>query len=244
MYANKQMLTLRIGQFVHDGNFCVLLLQILLICGVSLITLKMGEKALNSWLCIVAVGMNLFVTKQINLFGLDVTATDSFAVSYLLGLSLIQEFYGRSAARQHVAIAMVVSVFFVGLSFTHLLYTPSQYDVMHPHFAAILSPMPRIMIASLVSFGAVQLLDILFFQWLRLKTAGRWFTLRTGICLILSQLTDTFLFSILGLYGLIENICDVMLLSLIVKGIVIGLSLPFVTIATVVNKKPQKVLGS
>src|SRR5690554_7549504 len=64
-----------------------------------LLTLRLGERALHAWLCVIAVAMNLFVSKQISLFGLEVTATDALAVSYLLGFNLLQEFYGKQVAR-------------------------------------------------------------------------------------------------------------------------------------------------
>lgn len=225
-------------------NVSVLLLQIFLICGVNVISLRMGEKALNSWLCLVAVGMNLFVTKQITLFGLHVTATDSFAVGYFLGLNILQEVYGRSAAKSHMKIALIVCLFFAGLSFTHLLYVPNKFDLMQPHFVYILTPMPRLLLASLMSFFVVQLIDINFFQWLRNKIGSGWLTSRLGISLIFSQIIDTFLFSMIGLYGLIENIFHVMIMSLIVKTITIVFSLLFFPFLILINKNPKTCLGN
>ena len=88
--------------------------------------------------------------------------------------------------------------------------------------------MPRIMIASLFSFIIVQLIDLSFFGFLRKKTEGKFLTGRATLALILSQLLDTLLFSFLGLYGLVENIGHIMLLSLSIKGIVILFSAPFI----------------
>lgn len=191
--------------------------------------------------------MNLFVTKQIKLVGLDVTASDAIAVGYLLGLSLIQEYFGTQAARQHVWISFLCSLGFLGLSYLHLFFTPNQFDMMHPHFDAILSPMPRLIIASLFSFFLIQLVDIAFFQYLRSKTKGRWLTGRAGFCLLISQGLDTVVFSYAGLYGLVENLGDVMVVSFLIKLAVIGLSLPYVAFSKKfgrylerpLNKKPQ-----
>lgn len=219
-------------------NLLPLLLQVFVICGLSVGTLKMGEKALNSWLCLVAVGMNLFVTKQINLFGLHVTAAEALAVGYLLGLSLIQEFYGKKAARQHVYISMLVSIGFLLLSWVHVSYSPNEFDTMQPHFNIILTPLPRIVCASLTSFFVIQLCDIAFFQYLRRRTQGKWLLARTGTCLVLTQVLDTVLFSFLGLYGLVHDLSHVMVVSFIIKLCVIFLSLPFVEVASVFMKKP------
>lgn len=175
--------------------------------------------------------MNLFVLKQINLLGLEVTASESLAVGYLLGLSLIQEFYGRKAARQHVLISMTVSIGFLILAWVHLSYSPNSYDLAHSLYVQLLKPLPRLIGASLLSFLTIQVVDIAFFQYLRQKTQGKWFAGRTGLTLILSQLLDTLLFSFLGLYGLVHNIIHIMIVSFTIKVVVIFFSLPFVQLS-------------
>lgn len=226
-------------------NFYTLLFQIGICCGISLIALRVGEKCLNSWLCLLAVAMNLFVTKQITLLGLDVTASEALAVAYLLGLSLIQEYYGKEAARKHVFTAFLCCVGFLFLTQTHLFFVPNQYDVMHGHFSAILQPIPRLILASMASFFMIQLVDIAFFSFLQYKTNGRHLTIRTGTCLIVSQILDTTIFSYLGLYGLVENLTHVMLVSFVIKTATIFLALPYVSFSKRIisfrQQKPQAV---
>lgn len=225
-------------------NFYTLLFQIGICCGLSLVALRVGEKCLNSWLCLLAVAMNLFVTKQITLLGLDVTASEALAVSYLLGLSLIQEYYGREAARKHVFTAFLCCVGFLFLTQTHLFFHPNKYDMMHGHFEALFKPMPRLILASMVSFFMIQLVDIALFSFLQYKTNGRHLTMRTGMCLVLSQIMDTVIFSYLGLYGLVENLSHVMLVSFAIKTATIFLSLPYVSFSKRIisfKQKPQAV---
>jgi len=229
------MSSLQIGWFVN--NIWILIFQVFAISSISLICLKLGEKSLNSWLCLLAVAMNLFVIKQITLFGMHVTATDAMAVGYLLGLVLIQEYYGTKSARRHVLISFICSFGFVLLSCGHLLYAPSPLDMAHPYFKAILSPMPRLFAASFISFLIIQMVDISIFQWLRKKFNGSWFTGRAGACLIISQILDTVIFSYAGLYKLIPNLWEVMLVSFIVKVIVIILSLPFARLSKNILQK-------
>ena len=208
-------------------NFLVLCIQVLIVCSISLIALRIGEKALNAWLCVVAISMNLFVIKQIKLCGLDVTATDALAVGYVLGLNLIQEYYGRRAAQWHVAISFLCSVGFVGLSYIHLWYIPNQFDTTHAHYAILLDPLPRLLFASLTSFIVIQFLDISLFAYLREKFSKRFLGIRTAISLLASQTLDTFLFRFLGLYGLVHNLWHIIILSLIIKGLIITLCAPF-----------------
>lgn len=209
------------------NNVWILIFQVIVISGISLLCLRLGEKTLNSWLCLLAVAMNLFVIKQITLFGMEVTATDALAVGYLLGLVLIQEYYGTQSARRHVLISFICSFGFLFLSFCQCIYLPNQFDMAHSYFMAILSPMPRLFAASFISFLIIQMVDISIFQWLRKKLNGSWFTGRAGICLVISQVLDTIIFSYAGLYNLVPNLGHVMIVSFIIKIIVIILSLPF-----------------
>ena len=205
-----------------------------------LIALRFGEKCLNSWLCLLAVAMNLFVTKQVTLIGLHVTASEALAVGYLLGLSLIQEYFGTEAARKHVGTAFLCSIGFLLLSQLHLYFQPNEFDSMHGHFVTILKSMPRLITASLLSFFFIQIVDIAFFQFLRIRAKGRHFTARTCICLVCTQVLDTVIFSYCGLYGLVENIEHIMLVSLVIKGATIFLALPYVALSRRFVSSPQK----
>ena len=209
-------------------NLIVLCLHVATICGLTLFALRFGKDFLIAWLCLLAVAMNVFVLKQITLFGLSVTSSDALAVGYLLGLNLIQEFFGHKEAKKCMWIALFISCSFVLLSQIHLLYTPNQFDLSHPHFMFLFRPMPRIIIASLASFLVIQLVDITFFGYLRTQTKGKYLTLRACAALIVSHTLDTILFSFLGLYGLVASVGYIICLSLIVKGVVILLAVPFI----------------
>ncbi len=211
--------------FIH--NSILLLLHTACVSSLTLFALRMGKEALIAWLAFLAITVNFFVLKQITLFGMNVTCSDAHAVGYLLGLNLIQEFFGRNLARKTVWISFYLSLSFVILAQIHLFYQPNSYDYSHSHYKALLTPMPRLLFASLTSFLTVQFFDLTFFAFLRRKTEGRFFILRALLALFLSQLFDTLLFSVLGLYGLIAHLPDVIVFSLIVKWAVILLSVPF-----------------
>ena len=55
---------------------------------------------------------NLFVLKQIHLFGMEVTASDGYAIGSLLGLNVLQEFYGKKEAKQATCICFFFMTFF------------------------------------------------------------------------------------------------------------------------------------
>lgn len=212
-------------------NFALLVFHILLVSALTLYFLRLGKEAMMAWLALLAVTANLFVHKQITLFGLSVTCSDALAVGYLLGSNLIQEFFGREPAKKSIWIAFSLSIAFVLLASVHLNYIPNHFDQTQEHFSILLKPMPRMIGASLFSFLIVQLIDISFFAYLRNKMGGKYLTFRVMMCATCAHGLDTLLFSILGLYGVIASITDVMLFSFSIKCLVTLVASPFVMLS-------------
>lgn len=209
-------------------NHIILFLHVTTICVLTLAALRFGKEMMIAWLSLLVVAMNLFLLKQVTLFGLHVTSSDALGVGYLLGLNLIQEFFGKKEALKSVWISLFIACGFLLLSSIHLAYLPNNYDTTHVHFQSLLQPMPRIICASLFSFLVIQFIDLSFFGFLKVHFQGRFLTMRTTIALLLSQTIDTFLFSYLGLYGLVASVPHIICLSLAIKGIVILFSTPFI----------------
>lgn len=202
-------------------NEALFFLQTLLIIIFAFGALKLGKGALTAWVAIQAVIANLFVLKQIKLFGFDVTASDAFAIGSLLGINFLQEFFSREDANLAAKVCFYFMLFFALVSQLHLLYQPAEFDTTQSAFQILLSPSPRLFLASMGTFLLVQQVDIRFFQFLKKKFSSTSFSTRTAITLLLSQLLDTAIFSFAGLYGLVISIADIIVVSLIIKLIVI-----------------------
>ncbi|MEZ5314699.1 MAG: queuosine precursor transporter [Chlamydiales bacterium] len=209
-------------------NLLLVPIHIAIVCGLTLFTLRFGKEMIITWLSLLVVIMNLFVLKQITFFNLSITPTDALSVGYLLGLNLIQEFFGKKTAHKTVWISLFISVSFVILAQIHLAYLPNSHDLSQTHFIFLLKPLPRLMTASLISFVIVQFFNLAFFRFLQRKMSNKYLTTRTILTLILSQIADTVLFNLIGLYGIIANTHHVILFSLMIKGMIIIFSTPFV----------------
>lgn len=207
--------------FYWAMNEILFFTQTLLIIGFVLGALKLGEAALIAWVAIQALIANIFVLKQITLFGFDVTASDVFAIGSLLGLNFLQEYFSKEKALKATWICFFFMLFFTLVSQLHLLYTPSAFDGSQAAFLTLLSPSPRLLIASMGVFFIVQQVDVHFFAFLRKRLPLVNFAWRTAMALVLSQLLDTFLFSFAGLYGIVASIVDIILMSFVIKLVVI-----------------------
>lgn len=209
-------------------NELLLLAQIIIIAFSTLVALKIGSYALVAFIVIQSILANLFVVKQITLVGLNATASDAFIVGSIFGLQLLQEYFGKSLAQKTVFISFFLLVFYTIVSQIHILYTPAYHDHMHQHFYPILCLMPRIMIASITVYTAASYFDTVLYGFLKRLFQGRYLVIRNSLSIMTSQLIDTVLFSFLGLYGIIDHIGNVILVSYTIKLIVIVITQPFV----------------
>jgi len=195
--------------------------QIVIVIGMGILSLKLGRDALIALFCLQGILANMLILKQITLFSLNVTATDVFTIGSILSLNLIQEYFGKNAAQKAILINLTMTLFYLAITFSHGAFIQNSFDSMHHHYQAIFNYMPRIVFASLVTATLVQYIDTYFFQFLQTVFHQKNFALRTAISLILSQIIDTCLFSILGMYGIVASITHLIIVSLVIKLITI-----------------------
>jgi uncharacterized integral membrane protein (TIGR00697 family) len=187
----------------------------------------LSYEALVAFVCLQMVLMNIFVTKEIVLCGFVATAADVLGIGMVLSLNLIQEFYGAERAKQSMWLGFYAAILSVILSLLHLSYLPSSCDMMQPHFVALFSPMPRIIIASLISFLISQTADRHLYAYLQRSLEGRYFIARNTLSGLATQLLDTVLFSFLGLYGMVSSISNIIIVSYGIKIITMFIIVPF-----------------
>jgi len=214
--------------FFDFMNEFVFFAHILLVIGSVLFVLRnFGSLGLTVFVVLQSILANLFVIKQMTLFGFDVTCSDVFAIGGLLSLNLIQEFFGAEQAKKAIWISFICMVFFALMTQIHLFYIPSASDTTHAAFSQVLSATPRIITASIGVFFIVQQIDVRLFAFLQKWFKGSKLPLRLALSLLVSQTIDTVLFSFFGLYGIVSSLYDIILVSLLIKVIAIGTSAPF-----------------
>jgi uncharacterized integral membrane protein (TIGR00697 family) len=199
---------------------------------------KQGKEALITWIALLTILANFFVLKQIQVLGLNATASDVFAIGGILGLNLLQEQYGEKAAKKAIWITFICMTFFCIMSQIHLLYLPNSFDKTQYAYTKLLAPSPRILIASLSVYFIVQHVTIGLYRMLRKMLPQSSLVFITVTCLFISQLLDTLLFTFLGLYGLVSALFEVILVSYTIKIIVILVSIPFSKLSQFLGLNP------
>lgn len=214
--------------FINESLF---FLHVFVVIGFVLLSLRFGKNALISLVVLQAVFANLFVVKQMSLFGFSVTCSDVFAVGGILAMNFLQEYYGKEEANKALQASFLGLIFFIVMSKFHLGYEPLSTDQTHTAFSQILSNATRISLASIGVYFVVQKLDIRLFSFLKRGFKAKHLALRVGLSLGITQFLDTVLFTIFGLYGIVTSVFDVIFVSFFVKLIIISCSSLLVLVA-------------
>jgi uncharacterized integral membrane protein (TIGR00697 family) len=208
----------------------------ILIALCAIIAVHISNFALVALITILGFLANFFALKQIMLFSFHASASDVVALGIPLSFNLLQEKYGRHEAQKALYASFFGVIVAVILSVLHCLYPIAACEAMQLHYEALLTPMPRIVIASLCTFYIVQYVDITLFAYLR-KSPFLPFAVRNYITLLLGQALDTVLFTGFGLYGIMPNVAELMFVSYIIKVIAIHCITPFLMLASYVESK-------
>jgi len=221
-------------------NELIFLIHTLVIACFALGSLALGPTALVAFVCIQCVLANLFVVKQITLFGLTATCADAFTVGATIGLNLLQEYFGKAIAKRTIWINFFLLIFYAIVSQVHLLYIPQSADTAQQHFIPLLTLMPRIVIASFSVYLFTQMTDYYLYGILKKTFQDKYIVFRNYASIAFCQLLDTTLFSFLGLYGIIDNIGEVIIISYLIKLASIIIATPFVGFSHTIYTRTQK----
>ena len=205
--------------------------QSIIVAGISIIALAFGKEALIAAVAIQCLIANIFVLKQTTFFGLNATCADAFTIGATLCINALREIYGMSAARMAVRVNFVFLVFYTLCSIIHVAYIPSSFDTTQEHFLPLLTPMPRLVIASFLVYYLSQTIDYLLYGKLKQLIGNRFLFFRNVISAGISQFIDTVLFTFLGLYGLIDNLGQVIVVSYAIKIALIFIIAPFMAVS-------------
>lgn len=229
---------------VSRGNRAVnevyFFLQTLVTLSAVLAAARLGRVWLTALLCVMLVLMNVFVLKQMVLFGMTVTGGNVLYAAVFLSTDLLAEHWGRRSAYRAVRIGFCASVFFVVMGSMILLYEPASGDWANPALQTLFTPMWRVVFASMFTYLLVQHLDVWLFGWIRKRTGGRYLWLRNNGSTCVSQAVDTVLFTVLAFAGQPGfALGQIILFTYVVKVVVAFLDTPFIYLSKTPFFRPR-----
>lgn len=184
---------------------------------------RLGRGALVAFVAIQGVLSNLFVLKQMVVFGMPCSCSEAFTVGQMLALNRIADGWGQKAAGEAVAVNFLCLLAFVAFSQLHVAFAAGEVDDRVRAFELLFRPAPRLFLASLAACVASQSCDIRLFCWLRRTFRAP--SLAAACSISLSQVVDTLLFATLGLWGVMPHVVGLAATSLVFK-LSLSLALP------------------
>ncbi len=165
-----------------------------------------GRKGVMAWSILATVAANIECLIQIDAFGMSMTGGNILFASTFLATDIISETCGKKQANHLVNLNILVSVLFVLVSQSWLFFQPNSVDFAFPHVQRLFSNVPRIMIASLITYAVVQKVDIWLYHLIwnftaeRSQNNSRFLWIRNNVATIISQFLNSILFNFGAFY--------------------------------------------
>jgi uncharacterized integral membrane protein (TIGR00697 family) len=126
----------------------------------------------------------------------------TFPLTFLI-TDLVNEYYGKRAARRMTYIALVMALFaFLVMNVSLAMPPLPGGPVEEPAFRAVFASARLMYVASLVAYLVGQLLDVTVFGFMKRLTQGRLIWLRATGSTVISQVFDSLVVTTLFLKGL------------------------------------------
>lgn len=229
-------------------NELILAASVVFIFGAVLLAYRFfGNGGLYAMTAVVTVLSNIEVLILVNAFGMEQTLGNVLFAATFLITDILSENAGKKQANKAVFTGIFASVFFVALTGSWLLYTPSESDWVMPSIVTVFSSTPRTVLASMTVYAVSQLFDVwLYHSWWKFteKKSGdrrRFLWLRNNGSTMISQLVNTVLFTLAAFAGMegydASLLGSIMLSSYIIYFFTSLLDTPAVYIARRIHEK-------
>lgn len=205
-------------------NELIFLAHIGVVCIAILLALRHSYAALIAVISMQLIVANLFVFKQIELAFLTSTCGEIFTVGCMYGVGLIQQRHGEAAAKRAIIYSFLIQLFFLATATMHGFYGLIKSTEMTTAFGLLFSATPRAVLASLAAYVVSERVNLLLVQC-ALRSGWTHWTVR-GITTWIGQAVDTGVFALVGLYGILANLWQVVAVSITIKSVAVLLLMP------------------
>lgn len=203
-----------------------------------------GQVGLYMWIAIATIIANIQVTQQVELYTYIFTLGNIVYGSSYLATDILNEKYGRKAARRGVWIGFFSLITTTLLMQFSLLYTPLEDKLaleMSDSLNMLFGLLPWIAVGSLSAYLVSQLFDVFIYTKIRERTGEKWLWLRTTGSTLASQLLDTLTFCAIAFHALPFDIWwQIFVTTYLAKFVIAWFATPFMYIAKRMHPKSSK----
>lgn len=231
------------------NNEMLLILNLIFLYIAVLVFYKfLGSKGLIYWTMFATICANIEVLIMVDAFGMSQTLGNIMFATTFVVTDILSELEGKEKANEAVKIGIITSIMFILVSQFWLLFTPNSEDWAFESIKTVFHGTPRLMIAGIVVYAIVQKLDIyLYHKWWNItikifkdERKGLW--IRNNGSTLISQLLNTFLFTVFAFYGVydMKTLTNIFISSYIIFICTSLLDTPVVYIARMIKENKIK----
>ena len=204
---------------------------------------KFGKIGLYTWIPISTILANIQVVLLVDLFGFGTTLGNILYAGGFLVTDILAENYGKKHAQKAVYLGFFSLIVMTAIMQIAVSFIPSNIEegiLMFEGVKRIFDFMPRLVVASLISYLLSQSHDIWAYEFWRKKySAPRHIWIRNNASTMISQLIDNSLFTLIAFWGVYpkEVLVEIFITTYIMKFIVAVCDTPFVYAAHYLKKK-------
>lgn len=206
---------------------------------------RFGRIGLYIWIPISTILANIQVVMLVDLFGFGTTLGNILYAGGFLVTDILAENYGREYAKRAVKIGFFSLIVMTVIMQIAVNFTPSDVEegiLTFNGVKRIFDFMPRIVIASLISYWVSQSHDIWAYEkWRERFSEKKHIWIRNNMSTMVSQLIDNSLFTIIAFWGVYpkEVLLEIFITTYFMKFIVAVFDIPFVYIASHLKSKKK-----
>lgn len=226
-------------------NELILLLFFIILAVCNLIVYKYWKEYMYVLIAIYAITMNIFVTKQFDLFWFAVTWWNALYWASFLLTDLFSEHHSKKEAHKSVIIWFVAMIIFVIATQFLILFTPNEFDFANDSILTLFGVTPRILLGSLLAYFIAQNLDVYLYDKIKKWTKWKYLFLRNNLATMIAQAVDTVVFTFVWLTTIwwiewvisLENFWEVCIATYVIKLIIALIDTPFIYLSYYIKRK-------
>lgn len=208
--------------------------------GVLLFYRFFGKTGLFAWIAFASIIANIETAKCVDIFGLSLTLGNVMFGTIFLATDILSEMHGGKTARKAVLLGFSATLVFFIVTQISLLYVPNSSDFAHDAMKTVFSILPRLLIASMISYCISNMIDTYLYDAIRKRfTSDKYLWLRNNGSTMTSQLVDTVVCTLLAFTGVfpMSVVLELCITSYIIKVIIAFCDTPFLYIAKRIGEK-------
>lgn len=186
-----------------------------------------GKTGLIAWISFITIVGNIEVLKCVDIFTLALPLGNILFGSTFLVTDILSENHGPDESRKAIKVSFACMIASTILFQFGLYFQPNQSDFASPALETIFSFVPRITVASLISFYICNQFKIRLYEFIRRRTSRIW--LRNNFATWIAQLCDSTIFTTLAFAGVYDTrtLLELILTTYIIKMVIAVCDTPF-----------------